>query len=366
LHLPFGGFRVTSTEFAEGGFGGEAWSPADNFTTFNTDNVINITLAITITSKCIEEGLNRDVLTTIAPVTPNPGAGCNPSKTRCVCDLFDIGSSNVTLTQINVQGCNPSLANFYQKPGVRVSLRNVSGSNEVVVGYGGINETYAYLENITITDIYFNRSMPAILIGPSETTENSSVIANLTISDNYFDKTGSALSIQRVFCYVDNYTDPCAFVRNTLPNLGDPSTDPILGNLDNLLFGVYYDFQLSNLYSPWNDNQSIDTNVVTGTCSISCFLVNSSIYDIPIFRTVTSEIIIRNSAVSGSVWIPILILLAIIIFIILLIFIIWFINERSKADERKRAQRMQMLERNRSVELGTRFFMGNKDSKKDV
>lgn len=144
------------------------WSPEDNFTTFMTDNIINITKPITITSKCITEGQDRSVLTTIAPVTPNPNAGCNPSLTRCQCNLFNVEASNVTITQINIQGCNAILPNFYPKPGIRVSLRNDTGYNKIIVGYGDVNMTYAFLQNITIQDIFFNRTLPAILIGPSQ------------------------------------------------------------------------------------------------------------------------------------------------------------------------------------------------------
>lgn len=123
------------------------------------------------------------------------------------------------------------------------------------------------------------------------------------------------------------------------------------------MFGIYYDFQLTNILSPLNDGQN-NSNIVNGSCQISCFMINSSLYDISIFRTVTSKVEIIRSSINGSVWIPILILLAIIMIIILLIFILWFINERSKADEMKKAHRIESINRSRSINSGTYTYTG--------
>ena len=338
LTLPFGGCRVNCTAFSEGGFDGEPWSPSMNFTDFLIDQQVNVSKSVTLTSKCIVEGDDRDVLTTLSPLPPGSSVGCTPSETRCICEIITIESSDVAVTQLNVLGCDPLSAGYVPAPGIYIGIRNLTGNTLNVTTPSGIAQIVGHLNNISIVDVYFNGTLPAIIMGPVDITANTSAVSNLTISENNFFRTGAAFSMERTFCLRFNESDvnsesTCRFTLNNITELGDPPSIPAIGDLYSQSLGIFLDWQ-ADIYAPVNVDP-IDDNMVSGVCTVSCFILNASLYDLAQFRTVTASIIELPPPVSGSIVFALFLLLGVLFFIALLFFFLWYADRRSKEEQRK-------------------------------
>ena len=356
LTLPFGGCRLNCTAYAEGGFDGQPWSPATNFTNFLIDQRVNVSKSVTITSKCIMEGDDRVVLTTLSPLTPSAGAGCTPSLSRCKCEIMTIESSCVTVTQINILGCDPLDPGFIPAPGIYVGIRNLTDSTINATTPSGSEQVVGHIDNVTISNVYFNGTLPAIIVGPVSATQNTSALSNFTVTDNVFVRTGSALSLERVFCIGVNQTDvdsmtTCSFTLNNISELGNIPSNPALGDLYSQSLGLYIDWQ-SNIYAPLFEDPSVD-NIVSGVCIISCFILNASLYDLPQFRNAITEVVPSPVPVSGSILFALFLLLGVVLFIALLFFFLWYADRRSREEQMRRERKMDAKMVRRTLENGS-------------